>query len=209
VNPSAVRLGARLHLSIRRRMFGFDALLQHAPHTGTLIDLGCGHGWFAGMLAQARPGCQVIGFDPDEARVDEAREMAIARGLGNLRFEVGTAERVSLPPAAMVSVIDVLYLLSPADQESVVATAARALEPGGQLLVKEMGSRPRWKHTWNRLQETLAVRVLRLTASERRRFHFRDEQEWAALMQTAGLRVDIERLDAGYLHPHVLVRGTR
>src|SRR6185369_1650957 len=127
----------------------------------------------------------------------------------NLRFEVGTAEQVKLPPAALVSLVDVLYLLSPADQESVIAAAARALEPGGQLLVKEMSSRPRWKHTWNLLQETLAVRVLKLTASDRRRFHFRDEQQWAELMRAAGLRVDIERLDAGYLHPHVLVRGTR
>jgi SAM-dependent methyltransferase len=202
-------LGARLHLEVRRRLFPFEALLRHAPASGTLVDIGCGHGFFADMLAEARPGCRVVGFDPDEARIEEARRIAIARGLGNVRFEVGTAERSALPPAAMVSVIDVLYLLSPEAQESVVASAARALEPGGQLLIKEMSARPRWKRTWNLVQETLAVRVLKLTASERRRFHFRDELEWAALLERAGLRVEIERLDSGYLHPHVLVRGVR
>ncbi len=202
-------LGARLHLQVRRRLFPFAALVHHAPSSGTLVDVGCGHGLFAGLLADARPCCQVIGLDPDEARIEVARTLAAARRVRNLRFEVASAEHAALSRSSLVSIIDVLYLLSPEDQERLVARAAAALEPGGQLLIKEMSPRPRWKHTWNLVQETLAVRVLKLTESARRRFHFRGEDEWAGLLERAGLAVAIERLDAGYLHPHVLVRGVK
>jgi hypothetical protein len=70
-----------------------------------------------------------------------------------------------------------------------------------------MASRPRWKRAWNVAQETLAVKAFGWTVGER--FHFRDEDGFAALMRAHGLETRAIRLDAGYLHPHVLVRGDK
>ena len=195
----------RLHVAVRLRLFPFPALLRLAPPSGRAVDLGCGHGLFSLMLSQARPGLQVLGIDPDAGKIARAR--AAAGEAANLRFEVGRAEDVPPLGCDLVCLVDVLYLLPPAQQESVLAAAAAGLRPGGRLLVKEMSERPRWKFLWNRAQETLSVRVLRVTHG--RSFHFRSEAGWRRLLEGLGLRVRTERLDRGYLHPHLLIEGIR
>ena len=58
----------------------------------------------------------------------------------------------------LVDVVFVWGLLADEAQRSLLAGCARELAPGGVLVVKEMGTTPRWKHRWNVAQETLAVR---------------------------------------------------
>jgi hypothetical protein len=68
-----------------------------------------------------------------------------------------------------------------------------------------MAERPLWKAWLNRLEETLAVRVLRLTRSDgSRHFYFRTRAEWCALLGRLGLVVETIPLDHHYYHPHVL-----
>jgi ubiquinone/menaquinone biosynthesis C-methylase UbiE len=188
-------------------MFPFAALLPHLPETGTIIDLGCGHGALTMLAARERPQAQVVGCDIDEGRIALARRLAVSAGLPNVRFEVASAEQAPLDGAQAIACVDVLYLMSKSAQEELVARAARALVPGGRLLVKEMAARPRWKAAWNLAQETIAVKLAGWTMGKR--FFFRDGEGFAALMQSHGLDTRIERLDAGYLHPHLLVRGDK
>jgi hypothetical protein len=75
------------------------------------------------------------------------------------------------------------------------------------LLLKEMSERPRWKYTWNWLEEWLAVRLLRITLGAS--FYFRPQSGWEALLSGLGLAVQTFRLDKGYLHPHVLFVGEK
>jgi ubiquinone/menaquinone biosynthesis C-methylase UbiE len=149
----------------------------------------------------------VVGYDVDGSRIALARRLAGEAGLANLRFEVADAETTPLDGAAAIACVDVMYLLSQSAQERLVARSARALPRGGRLLVKEMAARPRWKAAWNLAQETIAVKLVGLTAGDR--FCFRDGDGYVALMRAHGLAPQIERLDAGYLHPHVLVRGDK
>ncbi|HYZ09197.1 MAG TPA: methyltransferase domain-containing protein [Pseudonocardiaceae bacterium] len=57
------------------------------------LDLGCGGGHvtveLAGLIGLTG---SVVGVDIDAEIVDLARAVAAARGLGNLKFRVGTAE---------------------------------------------------------------------------------------------------------------------
>jgi ubiquinone/menaquinone biosynthesis C-methylase UbiE len=188
-------------------MFPFEALLPHLPERGRIVDVGCGHGVLTMLAARERPEAQVVGCDVDEGRIALARRLASEAGLPNVRFEVAGAEEASLDGAQAIACVDVMYLLSESAQEKLVARAARALVPGGRLLVKEMAARPRWKAAWNLAQETIAVKVAGWTMGER--FFFRDEEGFAALMRAHGLAPRIERLDAGYPHPHLLVRGDK
>jgi hypothetical protein len=57
------------------------------------------------------------------------------------------------------------------------------------------------------VQETLAVRVLRITAGEE--LTFLDPTVLAAWMSDDGLVVRHQPLDKGYPHPHHLVVGAR
>jgi O-methyltransferase involved in polyketide biosynthesis len=101
-----------------------------------------------------------------------------------------------------VTVLDVLYLVPYDVQERLLAACATRLAPGGVIVLKETAEVPRWKAWLNRVEETLAVRVLRLTVGGR--FYFRTRADWHALFERLGFAVETIPLDRGYYHPHVL-----
>ena len=83
-----------------------------------------------------------------------------------------------------------------------------ALRPGGVLIVKEIDVRPRWKFWPAAAEELIAVLLVSLTQGDR--LHFQSLADLAADFAGAGLEeVSSERVDRGYAHPHVLVRGRR
>jgi O-methyltransferase involved in polyketide biosynthesis len=103
--------------------------------------------------------------------------------------------------------VDVLYLLPAAEQRRLLGEAVRHLAPGGRVVVKEMGTRPRWKVRWNTVQETLSVKVLRIT--EGSSFDFVDPATMGAWLTELGLEVELHRLDARRVHPHHLLVARR
>ncbi len=197
--------GDRLHVALRRLLCPFERIASFVPPEGLIVDLGCGHGLFAHALALERAGRRVVGVEPDP------HKLAVARATGGpARFVRGEAVHSPITgPCQAVLLIDVLYLLSPAQQEQALRNAYRCLAPGGVLLLKTMDDRPRWKAALDRLEEWLAVRVLGITMSSAASFTFRPLAEWAALCSEIGFQVQTLRLDRGYYHPHGLVVGVR
>jgi O-methyltransferase involved in polyketide biosynthesis len=114
-----------------------------------------------------------------------------------------------LPPGPWdaIVVVDVAYLLDRATQRRLLEDCAAQLAPGGVLAVKEMALAPTWKFRWNRMQETLAVRVLGITVGEE--MTFVDPAEMGQWMSAGGLDVRHVPLHKGYPHPHHLVVGRR
>jgi hypothetical protein len=56
----------------------------------------------------------------------------------------------------------------------------------------------------NWLEETIAVRVLKITeTTEGGKFYFRTRAEWQKLFASLGFSVETVSLDHGYYHPHV------
>lgn len=66
---------------------GTELLLERAPappDAGTFLDLGCGYGPVAAVLAQESPGARVVGVDVNERALDLCRHNAAALGLDNV-----------------------------------------------------------------------------------------------------------------------------
>jgi hypothetical protein len=103
--------------------------------------------------------------------------------------------------------IDVLYLIPYDHQERLIRAAFAGLASGGTLLVKTMGRVPRWKFAWNYFEETLAVRLLKITRGQS--FYFRSSRDWEQLLAAAGFSVSLREMDRGHLHPHLLVIGRK
>jgi 2-polyprenyl-3-methyl-5-hydroxy-6-metoxy-1,4-benzoquinol methylase len=201
---------ARAHVRVRWRTCPFAELALRVPAAGRILDLGCGHGAFSLVLALDHPGRRVTGaeIDHDKLRAaDAAARAALPLGRGVPEFRQIQSGELPGGPWDAIVIVDVLYLLPEAEQESLLRRAARALAPGGLLLVKETEGRGGGKALWNRLQETLAVRVLRITKG--RAIHFLAPEVQAAWLASEGLAVETEPLDRGYPHPHYLITARR
>lgn len=104
------------------------------PAVATVADAGCGRGLFAACCARTFPEAEVVGFDIDRQQVERNRTMARRAGLENLRFEVQDLTELSAEQAFdLILSVDNLEHLE--DDRGQCRRFARALEPGGWLLV--------------------------------------------------------------------------
>jgi ubiquinone/menaquinone biosynthesis C-methylase UbiE len=98
-----------------------------------LLEIGCGTGAIARVLA-AWPGVgEVLGVDPSLILLTRARELS--EGIPKLSFQEGDGRRLALPDAAFDAVVVHRVLSHVPEPGAVLAEAFRLLHVGGQLAV--------------------------------------------------------------------------
>ncbi|GAA5118517.1 class I SAM-dependent methyltransferase [Haloechinothrix salitolerans] len=99
---------------------------------GAALDLACGQGRNAVWLAEQ--GWHVTAVDFSRVGLDRARELAEARGV-DVTY-IGADVVSWQPPVRAFDLVLISYLQLPWDQlKTVLATATKALAPGGTLLI--------------------------------------------------------------------------
>lgn len=204
-------LTTRLHTAIRWATSPMRAVESELPAAGSVLEIGCGHGMFALAAALGSPERRVVGTDIDGAKLVEARGAARHAGLGTDRLEFLEVEPDWRPPPEprwdSIVVLDVLYLLGVDAALALTDAAARAVAPGGRLLIKEMDTEIRWKARITETQEFVSTRLTRVTEGDQLELVPLDGLR--ATMAAAGLTVSTRPLDRGYLWPHTLLVGQR
>jgi len=193
---------ANLYLRLKLAICPLLEVETHVPAAGHAVDLGCGNGLFASLLLLGSEARRVAGYDLDPSKLRAAERLKRNNGWEKAVFHEADIVRMEYPRADVFTLIDVLYLIPRSDQETVLRKCARALAPGGTLIVKEMDTRPRWKYAWNFFQETVSVRVVGFTLGKR--FFFRPRREFETLLRSLGFGVETVRLDRRQVHPHIL-----
>lgn len=97
-----------------------------------VLDLGCGTGRLARLLAQARPGASVIGLDVSPANIASA--IANPEQPANLRFHCGDYLQFADGPFDAIVTDGVLHLI-PGSTEVLFRKLASDLTAGGRLIV--------------------------------------------------------------------------
>ena len=97
--------------------------------SGRLLDVGCGPGIVT--LALAPHFAEVIGVDPDEEMLAEARRQAERREVGNVRWVAARAEDLPAGLAGEFRAMVFAQSFHWTDRDRVAATALTMLEPGG------------------------------------------------------------------------------
>ena len=152
----------RAHVRGRWWTAPFTAVEKSLPTTGRVLEVGCGHGLFVAYAALTGPQRIVVGVDIDTDKIAVGTRALAPLG-ERATVSVGVSGRVPEGPWDAIVILDVLYLLPSAEQHALIDRCVAALAPGGRLLVKEMDMAAGWKARWNTAQETLAVKVLRIT----------------------------------------------
>lgn len=110
---------------------------------GTALDLGCGEGgdaiWLAGL------GWRVTAVDVSSTALDRASTQATEVGVEGL-IDFQRHDLAHTFPAGAFDLVSAQYLQSPIEfpRERVLQAAARAVAPGGLLLVVTHASAPSW-----------------------------------------------------------------
>jgi len=105
------------------------------------VELGCGPGWMTRFIARHRVDAH--GYDISPQMIEIAREQAAAENV-NAQFDVADFEQLDLGrefDAALT--YDALH--HSARPELVLASARRALKPGGVFLLAEPNLKQRWQ----------------------------------------------------------------
>jgi SAM-dependent methyltransferase len=186
-------LSTRSFIWLRWRLTPYREIAAELPKAGRVLDLGSGHGLLSLALSTGSDRREVIGIDHDQARVQLA-ERAAARydGHPKPRFETGDLQK-ALPTFASgslsgIAMIDILHYLAPDAQEALLHQAARVLEPGGILALREVDPQGGLAAVWNRFYENVSTRV-GFTQSARTHLEFRSVSDWTSVLETAGFEV--------------------
>lgn len=118
------------------------SVLDHVPapaRVERVLDLGCGPGMSAFVLAERLPHASVDGVDLAEKMVSRARRHH-ARSfprLANVRFHVGDATDLHWPDDTFDLAVGHSFLYLVPDRLAVLEQVRRVLRPGGTLVLLE------------------------------------------------------------------------
>ena len=124
-----------------RRRRAYRELLEAAGvHQGDRVpDVGCGPGYFVGMLAEAvgQEG-SVIGIDAAPEMIEYANRKS-GRIISSCAFQVGTVESLPFPDDSFDVVVSSLMVhhLPEEGRAEAIREMRRVLRPGGTLLVAD------------------------------------------------------------------------
>ena len=196
----------RLHVAGRLRSCPIDVVEAATPRSGAILDFGCGHGVVSLYLALTGPDRHVTGVDVDGEKILDAQAAAKVADV-DVVFKAVEPDYLPSGQWDAIVIVDVLYLLGQPRALEVLDAAAGALVPGGLLIVKEVGTRPRWKYWWAAAQEFLATKVFRIT--EGTHIEIVPPSVFAERLRDHGLQVQQRACDRGRLHPHHLIVATK
>jgi 2-polyprenyl-3-methyl-5-hydroxy-6-metoxy-1,4-benzoquinol methylase len=167
---------------------------------GHVLGVGSGHGLIARYLAEVNPGVTVTGIDVDAERVAVAR----ATEARSARVRIRRQDVRALDAHAefdAAAAVDLMHHVPQADHKAVAEALARAVKPGGQLLIKDIAPMPPWKHQVNRLHDRVVSGEATTTT---------DPASLAELFERAGFSVErLERIAPLSPYPHFILRARR
>lgn len=107
------------------------------PNVQTILDLGCGTGFFAAGLRERHPGARYIGLDLAQGMVEFAREQSLDSDASE--WLVADAESLPLASGSIDLVFSSLAVQWCKNLPLLFAELARVLRPGGRCVFTTLG----------------------------------------------------------------------
>jgi ubiquinone/menaquinone biosynthesis C-methylase UbiE len=98
-----------------------------------VLDLGCGSGWATRLVAKRFHPKKIVGIDISDEMVRRAAQQS--KGVTNIEFLHGAAEKIPLPDASIDKIFSIESFYYWPDQMTGLKEAKRVLAPGGKLFI--------------------------------------------------------------------------
>jgi arsenite methyltransferase len=108
------------------------------PAAGSsLLEIGCGPGFYARRLAGIFGQLRVVGIDRSERQLRRARSLAAADRLSNCLFTRGDARVLPMPDASFDALVASRLFIILSERDRVLAEMYRVLRYGGRCFIAE------------------------------------------------------------------------
>lgn len=149
---------ARRLLLSRFKILPLELIHRILPENGDILEIGCGQGVVAQVMARLSPARKITGCDLSEGRILTAKRLAQqCKTADRLRFKLADAGALPFAPGffSAAFMAEVLYLVPYDSQKSVLCEVSRVLRPNGLFLLCEPIKTPTWGSRYHRLQSTI------------------------------------------------------
>jgi len=172
----------------------FDQLMSFVSATSQVLEIGCGTGVFANLVALDGPDRLVTGCDISVPAITAAQQTVGNRR--NIKFVLQRVEdAVTTERADVIAAIDLFHHLAPDTQVSVLRSIYEGMKADGTFLLKDIDRRPRWKYFANVLHDAIMA--------PHNRIYCRTQEDYRQLLESIGFRVQIIPMHALW-YSHVL-----
>ncbi|MDR1671575.1 MAG: 1-acyl-sn-glycerol-3-phosphate acyltransferase, partial [Alistipes sp.] len=170
----------------------YDLFDRIVPRDAAVVDIGCGYGPLAFMLALLSGRRRVLGIDYDEEKTEVARHnfLRTLAGVERIDFACADALEYNLPAADVFILSDVLHYLTFEAQDELLARCFARLNPGGMVIVRDGDSAEHERHRATERTERWSTRLVRFNKTNGA-LHFTDSARITAAAHRAGFRVRI------------------
>jgi arsenite methyltransferase len=107
--------------------------LMDVKPSDRVVDLGCGSGWATRLVAKRFHPKKIVGIDISDEMVRRAAEQS--KGIANIEFQHGAAEKIPLPDASVDKIFSIESFYYWPDQMAGLKEAKRVLAPSGKLFI--------------------------------------------------------------------------
>ena len=135
------------HLTLAALLVGVDGRLPLQDDAAHYLELGCGRGMNACLVAASNPGWRVTAIDYNLAHIALARALAGEAGLSNVNFieaAFGELAPGAIPAADIVSMHGVWSWVAPSVRTDIVRLLRWVVAPGG-LVHLSYNALPAWQ----------------------------------------------------------------
>ena len=178
----------------------FAHLLAHdlIPPQARLLDLGCGQGVLAALLAAAgRDDQRYTGVDLMARDIERARHAC-----PDAQFVAGDIRTTGFGPADVVVILDVLHYVDYEAQADVLRRVRAALAGGGVLLLRVADASPGLRFRFTVAVDRL---VMRLRGHRLARLYCKPLATWTQELAALGFTVEPRPMSAGTPFANVLL----
>ena len=144
----------KVKLKLEKNYEIFNALI---PDNASVIDIGCGYGYFSYMLRFVSENRKITGIDYDQNKIDVANN-CISKD-NHINFICGNALTVNFDKTDVFVLSDILHYLNEEKQKQLIEKCINNLNENGFIIIRDGNTEMKKRHFWTILTEMFSTKT--------------------------------------------------